>query len=123
MAKGVGLKYIFSEPRLLKVRKTDHARVQKMQPAAPKRKENPVDAAVLQRLNINEPMASDTAVTPTGSPNSPVVSSSAESGSEDDIDEFDGKTVVPANSVKVTAAAEELEEKAKAFGDTDADMD
>ncbi|KAE9291227.1 hypothetical protein PF001_g19252 [Phytophthora fragariae] len=94
-----------------------------MQPAAPKRKENPVDAAVLQRLNINEPMASDTAVTPTGSPNSPVVSSSAESGSEDDIDEFDGKTVVPANSVKVTAAAEELEEKAKAFGDTDADMD
>ncbi|KAE8952003.1 hypothetical protein PR001_g33241, partial [Phytophthora rubi] len=51
------------------------------------------------------------------------VSSSAESGSEDDIDEFDGKTVVPANSVKVTAAAEELEEKAKAFEDTDADMD
>ncbi|KAE9349789.1 hypothetical protein PF008_g6743 [Phytophthora fragariae] len=51
-------------------------------------------------------MASDTAVTPTGSPNSPVVSSSAESGSEDDIDEFDGKTVVPANSIKVTAAAE-----------------
>ncbi|KAE9313303.1 hypothetical protein PF008_g19772 [Phytophthora fragariae] len=65
-------------------------------------KEIPVDAAVLQRLNINEPMASDTAVTPTGSPNSLVVSSSAESGSEDDIDEFDGKTVVPANSVKVT---------------------
>nr|KAE8937754.1 hypothetical protein PF009_g12349 [Phytophthora fragariae] len=123
MAKGVGRKDIFSDPRPLKVRKTDHARVQKVQPAAPKRKEIPVDAAVLQRLNINEPIASDTAVTPPGSPNSPVVSSSAESGSEDDIDEFDGKTVVPANSVKVTAAAGELEEKAKAFEDTNAGMD
>ncbi|KAE9017606.1 hypothetical protein PF011_g6626 [Phytophthora fragariae] len=97
MTKGVGRKDIFSEPRPLKVRKTDHSRVQKVQPA-PKMKEIPVDAAVLQRLNINEPMASDTAVTP-------------------------GGVQLCRERVKVTAAAEELEEKAKAFEDTDADMD
>ncbi|OWY92967.1 hypothetical protein PHMEG_00037800, partial [Phytophthora megakarya] len=54
MAQGVGRKNIYSEPRPLKTRKTDHAKVQKEQPAARAtvHKEIPVDAAALQRLQI-----------------------------------------------------------------------
>ncbi|KAE9119617.1 hypothetical protein PF005_g8240 [Phytophthora fragariae] len=49
MVNGVGRKNIFSEPRTLKMRKTDHTRVQKAQPAqATARKEIPADDAALQ---------------------------------------------------------------------------
>ncbi|EGZ07515.1 hypothetical protein PHYSODRAFT_340595 [Phytophthora sojae] len=105
MTKGVGRKYIFTEPRPLKVRETDHARVQKVQPA-PKRKEIPVDVAVLQRLNINKPKANEDLPKARAGKDQPKdededepMAGDTASGSEDDIDEFDGKTVVPANSV------------------------
>ncbi|KAE9314985.1 hypothetical protein PF001_g8028 [Phytophthora fragariae] len=138
MANGVGRKDIFSEPRPLKMRKTDHARVQKMQPAqATARKEIPVDAAALQRLNISDetPRQSDGDVPTTpgsydmvstdgrSTPPSPAVSSSAAGDSDEDMDEFDRHKVTPANSVAVLSVAEELEEKAQAFEEKDAGTD
>ncbi|KAE8977247.1 hypothetical protein PR002_g25072 [Phytophthora rubi] len=138
MVNGVGRKNIFSEPRPLKMRKTDHARVQKMQPPqATARKEIPVDAAALQRLNISDetPRKSDGDVPTTpgsydmvstdgrSTPLSPAVSSSAAGDSDEDMDEFDGHTVTPASNVAVSSAAEELEEKAQAFEEKDAGTD
>ncbi|OWY90915.1 hypothetical protein PHMEG_00040728, partial [Phytophthora megakarya] len=101
MAQGFGRKNIHSEPRPLKIRKTDHAKVQKVQPAtqATVRKEIPVDAA-LQRLQISdttevksdrdEPMTPprDTPMTPPrDAPTSPVVSSSAADSGDEDMNE------------------------------------
>ncbi|KAE9218531.1 hypothetical protein PF005_g8239 [Phytophthora fragariae] len=52
-------------------------------------------------------------------PPSSAVSSSATGDSDEDIDEFDGHTVTPANNVAVSSTAEELEEKAQAFEEKD----
>jgi hypothetical protein len=121
MAQDVGRKNIFSEPRPLKIRKTDHAKVQKMQPA---QGTIPVDAAALLRLKISDEtphtLGGDRSSTPDSNGvkcsggASPVVSSSA-AGSDDDMGEFDGHNVTPANDVTVPSAAEELEEKTQAF--------
>ncbi|GMF40315.1 unnamed protein product [Phytophthora fragariaefolia] len=92
VALGGDRKNTHSEPKPLKIRKTDHARLQKVQPA---KQEVPVDitvdAASLQKLN---------------------------SDSDEDINDFDGKEVVPVNNAKVASAAEELERKATTFDNT-----
>jgi hypothetical protein len=87
-----------------------------------------VNAAALQRLKISD----ETPHTPGGdgstTPDSNAVKSSgaaspalsisaAGSGTDDDMGEFDGHNMTPANDVTVTSAAEELEEKAQAFED------
>ncbi|POM76762.1 Hypothetical protein PHPALM_5967 [Phytophthora palmivora] len=134
---GVGRKNIYSEPRPLKVRKTDQVKVQKVRPPvqAKARKEIPVDAAALHRLKISdgqdakensdEPATSgqsDQSMTSAGdTPASPVVSSAGSDSAEEDMDDFDGHKVKPVNSATVTAAAEELEEKSQAFEEKDAD--
>ncbi|KAE8977798.1 hypothetical protein PR001_g25030 [Phytophthora rubi] len=122
MVNGVGRKNIFSEPRPLKMRKTDHARVQKMQPPqATARKEIPVDAAALQRLNIR--MRRRASPTVMCRRRLALTTCSAAGDSDEDMDEFDGHTVTPANNVAVSSAAEELEEKAQAFEEKDAGTD
>ncbi|OWZ10656.1 hypothetical protein PHMEG_00016459 [Phytophthora megakarya] len=95
------------------------------------RKEIPVDATALQRLQISdttevksdrdEPMTPGPRDTPMTPPcDAPVVSSSAADSGDEDMNEFDGQTVTAVNYVAVTSAAEELEKKAQAFEDKDA---
>ncbi|GMF45436.1 unnamed protein product [Phytophthora fragariaefolia] len=70
MALGIGCKDIHSEPKPLKIRKTDHVRMQKVQPAKQEvRVEIPVDAASLQKLSnsqsgTTEPTSEDLPATP-----------------------------------------------------------
>ncbi|GMF57824.1 unnamed protein product [Phytophthora fragariaefolia] len=126
MALGVGRKDIHSEPKPLKIRKTDQARMQKAQPAKQEVPvEIPVDAESLQKLSnsqsgTTEPAPEDLPATPgrDSTPDSPVVSSGPDSDSDKDVDDFDGKEVMPVNNAKVASAAEELEREAKAFEDT-----
>ncbi|GMF54998.1 unnamed protein product [Phytophthora fragariaefolia] len=126
MALGVGRKDIHSEPKPLKTRKTDHARVQKVQPAKQEVPvEIPMDAASLRKLSnsqsdTTETTSKDLPATPErdSTPDSPVVSSGPDSDSDEDMDNFDCKEVVPVNNAKVASAAEALGRKAKAIEDT-----
>ncbi|KAF4127183.1 hypothetical protein GN958_ATG23642 [Phytophthora infestans] len=124
----VGRGNIFSDGGPLKVQRTGNGKAQKVQPPQNvTRKEVPVDAAMLQRMQAqkgqmgqamecNEVLVDAVALqrlnisdATSATPGDPP------SDSDDDMHEFDGAKVTPVSSALVTSAAKELEKKVQAF--------